>query len=92
MSKMLPVTIYKDTTDLFTRENLAEFECSYDLFSEMMEIMVPEDLLFEWWSSYEENPTKDEFMKWLYEESTADDTYGLYHWLKKHNYTVTKGE
>ena len=49
MPDYLPVTIYADTTGLFTEQEIEEMETSSDLFSEMIEIPVPVDLLKQWW-------------------------------------------
>ncbi len=100
MPDYLPVTIYKDTTDQYTEEEITEFIRSNLFFSEMVEIPVPNDLLKQWW--YEclefdreqgDEPeggwapvTDDDFLRWVWKESTADDTQNLYDWLCDHNY------
>ena len=100
MPDYLPVTIYKDTTDQYTEEEITEFIRSNLFFSEMVEIPVPNDLLKQWW--YEclefdreqgDEPeggwapvTDDDFLRWVWKESTADDTINLYDWLCDHGY------
>ena len=80
MKNLIPVTVYCDSTDLYTedeimRENLCELD-------------FPEEIVREWvWLtaapgeierlSNNENGY-DWFDQWYYEESTADDTDGLY--------------
>ena len=94
-----PVTIYKDTTGQYSD---AEIENSQDMFSNMVEILVPEDLLWQWYMECAEfdreqclemepddgwgEITKEDMVRWVYEESTADDTTSLYDWLKKHGF------
>ena len=101
MPDYLPVTIYKDTTDQYTEEEITEFIRSNLFFSEMVEIPVPNDLLKQWW--YEclefdreqgDEPeggwapvTDDDFLRWVWKESTADDTINLYDWLCDHGYS-----
>ena len=101
-NKMLCVTIYADTTDLFTEAEVEEMVNSPAYFTEMIDIPVPEDLLKQWWYDcieFDRNPdfveepeggwaeaTDDDFWKWFKEESTADDTDSLYNWLVAHNY------
>lgn len=103
--KMLPVTIYKDTTGQFTDE---EMDDPNDLMSDMVEILVPADALWKWWLEclefdreqcpYDEpeggwpEATKTDMLRWVYEESIADDAYSLYDWLVVHGYSWTKGE
>ena len=96
MPDYLPVTIYADTTRQYSEEEIDEM--MNDTWGQMMEIPVPEDLLFQWWcdDQYDsklywgkhawETATREEFEKWFYEESTADDTDTLYAWLIAHNY------
>ena len=92
--KTLPVTIYKDTTRQYTDE-----ECDID---NTIEIPVPFDLLFAWWNEQWDNGDEfyaefsgngeripqdvEGFIRWVNEESTADDTIDLYRWLIDHNY------
>ena len=88
MPDYLPVTIYADTTRQYSEEEIDEM--MNDTWGQMMEIPVPENLLFQWWcdDQYDniETATREEFEKWFYEESTADDCDTLYSWLCKHNY------
>ena len=92
--RMLPVGIWKDTTNQYTDE-----ECDKD--NELV-IPVPQDLLFKW---YMENAEFDreqcpeympeggwpdipisDMLRWLWEEYTLDETDGLYYWLTQHGY------
>ena len=97
MKKLLPVTIYADTTGQFTDE-----ECDRD---NTVEILVPRDLLYQWFVETCQNDgpffeeftgtdpipvTERGFLKWVYAESTADDTVELYHWLNVHGFTWTR--
>lgn len=95
MPGYLPVTIYADTTQQYTEEEIEELQDSS--WGQMMEIPVPEDLLFQWWiddldsnelhwDKYKYESTYKEFKRWFNEESTADDCDTLYGWLKNHNY------
>ena len=96
--KMLPVTIYKDRTEQYGED---EYYCEYPL-GDMVEIPVPEDLLWQWWCENLEfareqcpeykpdggwqEPTKDDLYEWVYETSIADEADDLYDWLIDHNY------
>lgn len=100
MPDYLPVTIYKDSTDLYTEEEITESIRSNLFFDEMVEIPVPNDLLKQWWyeclefdRKWGDEPeggwapvTDADFLRWVWEESTADDTINLYDWLCDHNY------
>lgn len=77
----LPVTIYADTTRQYSEEEIEEM-MDKELWGQMIEIPVPEDLLKEWFDG-----TDEEFWRWFNDESTADDTDTLYDWLVAHNYT-----
>lgn len=84
--KTLPVTIYADTTDQYTEEEIEEMQ---GIFGQMIEIEVPEDLLFQWfveqeWEDYSTD-IKD-FYRWVYEESVADDADTLFDWLVAHGF------
>jgi len=97
MPDYLPVTIYADTTGQYSEEEIEEM-MERDFWGQMIDIPVPEDLLFQWWLDDLDNnrlhlgkhawQTGDyeEFQRWFHEESTADDTETLYHWLVAHNY------
>ncbi len=97
-NKMVCVTIYASDTDLFTEDEINEMVNSVEYYTEMIDIPVPEGLLFQWWLDDLDNnrlywgkhawQTGDyeEFQRWFREESTADDTETLYHWLVAHNY------
>ena len=76
-----PVSVYKDTTNQYTDE-----ECDED---NSVEIPVPEDLLWQWWTEgtdEEEDLTPEDLRRWVYSESTCDDTTNLYYWLTQHGY------
>ena len=93
--KMLPVTIYADTTDQYTEEEIEEMQ---GVFGQMIEIEVPEDLLFQWWLEIQSTggrwfagdtllpQTKEGFLRWVYEESVADDADTLFDWLVAHGF------
>ena len=93
---MLCVTIYADTTGQYTDEEIEAFESEF--WGQMLDIPVPEDLLFCWWMDDQinnkvhwgthawESADYEEFKRWFHEESTADDTDTLYKWLVAHNY------
>ena len=97
-NNMVCVTIYASNTDLFTEDEIDELVNSVEYYTEMIDIPVPKDLLFLWWMDEQMNNPQywgkhawmvtdhAEFDRWLYDESTADDTETLYYWLKKHNY------
>lgn len=94
--RYLCVTIYADTTRQYSEEEIDEMMNSQ--WGQMIEIPVPEDLLFRWWlDDLDSNKTHwgknawesgdhEEFLKWFYEESTADDCDTLYDWLVANNY------
>ena len=88
-----PISIYKDTTGQYT-----DVECDDD---NVVEIPVPIDLLWQWFVECAEfdreeccwtpedgwcDLTRDDLKKWVFEESTCDDTQNLYDWLCNHNY------
>lgn len=79
-----PISIYKDTTGQYTDD-----ECDID---NCVEIPVPEDLLIQWfmdkncWNQQASAEILEDLCKWVYEESTCDDTCDLYHWLCAHGY------
>lgn len=87
---MVCVTIYASDTDLFTEEEIDELVNSVEYYTEMIDIPVPRNLLFEWFCEWAKmfnyEPNYEDFEQWLYEDSTADDTDDLYYWLKRHNY------
>ena len=89
-NKMVCVTMYASDTDLFTEDEIEEMVNSKEYYTEMIDVPVPKDLLFQWFcewadgSGYQKN--MDDFMRWLCDESTADDADGLYYWLCAHNY------
>ena len=89
-NNMVCVTTYASDTDLFTEEEIDELVNSVGYYTEMIDIPVPYDLLFQWFCTWAKDfhyePNKEDFERWLYLESTADDADGLYYWLKKHNY------
>lgn len=79
-----PVSIYKDTTGQYT-----DYECDID---NCVEIPVPEDLLIQWfmdsdcWNPKYSAEILEDLYKWVYEESTCDETCDLYLWLCDHGY------
>lgn len=79
-----PVCIYKDTTGQYTDD-----ECDAD---NCVEIPVPEDLLVQWfkdndcWNQQTSAEILEDLYKWVYEESTCDETCDLYDWLRAHGY------
>lgn len=79
-----PVSIYKDTTRQYTDD-----ECDID---NCVEIPVPEDLLIQWfmdsncWNQKVSTEILEDLRKWVYEESTCDETCDLYDWLCAHGY------
>lgn len=85
-NKMVCVTMYASDTDLFTEDEIDEMVNSLEYYTEMIDVPVPADLLFQWYRDVVPNATKDGFWTWLNEESTADDADGLYGWLCAHNY------
>lgn len=94
MPGYFPVSVYKDSTGQYTDK-----ECDDD---NVVEIPVPENLLWQWWLEcleFDRDPrwnkepddgwgevTRDDLIRWVYHESTCDDTYMLYEWLCYHNY------
>ena len=91
---MLCVTIYTDTTGQYTDEEI-------DRWGNLLDIPVPEDLLWEWYKDCERfdreescwvpdggytDSTYEDFRKWYEEEYTADDVNSLYSWLVAHGY------
>lgn len=103
INKMLPVSIYKDSTGQYTDEEVYD-PC--DPWSNIMEIPVPQDLLWKWYMECAEfdreqcpeyepeggwgEITVEDMLRWVWEESTCDETYGLYDWLIAHNYKWTR--
>lgn len=83
-----PVPFYKDITGMYTDEECDDDNC--------VEIPVPEDLLWEWFtteSNYSEDEdgeaaylTRDDLVKWVYEESICDETIWLFEWLQDHKF------
>lgn len=82
--KVHPICIYKDVTGQYTDDECDEDNC--------VEIPVPEDLLVQWlmdsncWNPQVSAEILEDLHKWIYEESTCDDTCDLYHWLCHHGY------
>lgn len=99
IEKMLPVSVYKDTTGQYTDE---EIDDPCDPWSNIVEIPVPQDLLWQWYMECAEfdreqcpddepsggwgDITVEDMLRWVWEESTCDETYALYDWLTAHNY------
>ena len=83
MPDYLPVTIYVDTTRQFSEQEIEEFMNSPSLFSEMMEIPVPKDLLFQWWCetwNYGETLKNPEAIKFgLSMETAKEDFWTWFH-------------
>jgi hypothetical protein len=79
-----PISIYKDTTGQYTDD-----ECDID---NCVDIPVPEDLLIQWfmdencWNRQVSAEILEDLRKWVYEESTCDETCDLYRWLCGHGY------
>ena len=102
MPDYLVVTIYADTVDQYTEEEIEELQNSP--WGQMIEIPVPADLLKQWWFDCLEfdraqpesaycmpedgwsECTDKDFWQWHNEESTADDCDSLYDWLVAHKY------
>ena len=59
MPGYLPVPVYADKTRQFSEEEIEEM--MYSQWGQMIEIPVPEDLLFQWW-----------FEEWNYGETLKD--------------------
>ena len=84
MPDYYPISIYKDTTRQYIDE-----ECDRD---NCVEIPVPKDLIVQWlkdkssWNQEVANEILEDLEKWIYSESTCDDTEDLYVWLTQHNY------
>lgn len=84
LKPIYPVCIYKDTTHQYTDE-----ECDAD---NCVEIPVPESLLVQWfmdgkcWNQTVSAEILEDLRKWVYEESTCDDTCDLFNWLEQHGY------
>lgn len=96
MPEYFPVSIYKDTTDQYTNgecdaDNCVEIPVPEDLlwqwWIECLEFdrSQPEAEAYKPEDGWDE-PTRDDLIKWVYEESTCDDTQNLYCWLMQHNY------
>lgn len=83
-SKVYPVCIYKDATGQYT-----DYECDMD---NCVEIPVPENLLIQWftdkncWNQQVSSEILEDLHRWVYEESTCDETCDLYNWLCAHGY------
>lgn len=85
MEKMIYVTVYADTTGLFS-----ESECDVDNLTEML---FPEEIVRKWFDEQQEQAyiwTGYEFENWM-NDYTADDTDGLYDFAINNGYTPTFG-
>ena len=91
-----PVSVYKDTTNQYTDEecdedNSVEIPVPKDLlwqwWCEGLEFdrSRPESKQYEPEDGWDE-PTPDDLVRWVHEESTCDDTTDLYYWLTQHGY------
>lgn len=70
---LIPVTVYCDSTGLYTEE-----ECNEN---NLCDIYFPEDIVYEWFIQNQINRDIDydlDFWTWYNDEYTADDTDGLY--------------
>lgn len=80
MKNLIPVTVYCDSTDLYTEEEIMR--------ENLCELLFPKEIVKEWvWLTAPPGEIErlsgnengyDWFDQWYYEESTADDTDGLY--------------
>lgn len=82
MTDMIPVCVYKDSTDLFTEEEI--------LRDNLTDLLFPKSIVVEWYERHKEDldattahelgiPLSEcNFDRWYNEVSTAIDTDGLY--------------
>lgn len=82
--EMLEVTIYTATvTPYFTK-----YEMDYDEVGEpLMELMFPRSIVEAWYNQCPEEFVGKDFDDWFFNESTADDTDGLYDFAVEHGFT-----
>lgn len=91
-----PVSVYKDSTMQYTdaecdEDNCVEIPVPEDLlwqwWCEGLEFdrSQPESKQYEPEDGWDE-PTRDDLVRWVYEESTCDDTIDLLEWLEDHGY------
>ena len=79
MEKMLAVTVYADTTGLFTEEQINWLLDGPSVWGNICDILVPESIVREWYEKYcADDDEADTFEKWFKEVYTCDDTDGLH--------------
>lgn len=83
MDEMLTVTIYVDTVTDYTEE------MRNDLFpyDNMINLQFPRSIVEAWYNRCPEDFDGENFDDWLFNESTADDTDGLYDFAVEHGFT-----
>lgn len=95
-SKMIPVCVYCDSTDLYTEEECDRFNLCY--------LEFPQDIVMAWYDEHEDDfvdETRCElgenvecnFETWLHLVYTADDTIDLYWFaIDEYGFTAEKSE
>ena len=81
MENMLTVTVYADTTGLFTEEQINWLLDGPSVWGNICDILVPESIVREWYEKYYEDD--ETFEEWFHEIYTCDDTDGLYEFAAK---------
>lgn len=76
---LIDMIVYCDTTDLYSEE-----EC---VIENLTHLEFPEILL----QNYMDYDSDEEFWRWYHDESTADDTEGLYEYCKARGFKAQRG-
>lgn len=84
--EMLEVTIYKDTvTPYMSVYDMDEDDPFFD--DNLIEIEFPRSIVEAWYNQCPEDFSGEDFDDWFNNESTADETCGLYDFAVEHGFT-----
>lgn len=86
--EMLEVTIYKSTVTPYMSMYGMDFDDPFfDTPDNMMEVEFPRSIVEAWYNRCPEGFDGEDFDDWFFNESTADDTDGLYDFAVEHGFT-----
>lgn len=86
--EMLEVTIYKSSVTPYMSKYDMDFDDPFfDTPDNMMEIEFPRSIVEAWYNECPEEFKGEDFDDWFFNESTADDTEGLYDFAVDRGFT-----
>ena len=87
-TEMLEVTVYKSSVTPYTTKYDMDYDDPFfDTPDNMIEIEFPRSIVEAWYNLDPDSFSGKDFDDWFFNESTADDTDGLYDFAVEHGFT-----